>query len=141
MISPVATSTKAPSVGTGLNAKTPPISPVIIAVAPVQLGVYVNEASSEEKTVMVSLVVSRHGPTVVYSTVYIVPGTPITEPVATSIVAPSEGTGLKAKAPPTLPVITAVAPVQVAVNVKPASSNSKTVTDSLVIDGHEPATK
>ena len=68
---------------------------------------------------------------IVYSIVYIVPGTPlVTVPVVASIVAPSVGTGLKANVPPDVPVIEAVAPSQVGVKVKEALPELLTVTVS-----------
>jgi hypothetical protein len=48
--SPVIPSITAASPGIGLNAKVPPKSPLIVTVAPSQVGVGVKEASSTSKT-------------------------------------------------------------------------------------------
>ena len=49
--SPVAESITAPSVGTGFNVNIPPVSPVIVAVPPSQVGVIVKLGSSAVSTV------------------------------------------------------------------------------------------
>ena len=52
--SPVVVSNTAPSVGTGLKAKVPPVSPVMIAVPPSQVGVKVKLASTSESITLIS---------------------------------------------------------------------------------------
>jgi hypothetical protein len=48
---------------------TPPVSPVMVAVAPSQVAVIVNDASSSAGIVTVSVLVVEQVPTVVYVTV------------------------------------------------------------------------
>ena len=68
-IVPVAESIVAPSAGAVLKVKVPPVSPIIVAVAPSQVPVTVNEGSSAASTFKASVLVSGHAPVVVYSIV------------------------------------------------------------------------
>ena len=60
---------KSPTAGNGSKLKTPPVSPVIVAVAPSHVAVKVNAVSLSSKTVTVSVVVLGQTPNVVYVTV------------------------------------------------------------------------
>ena len=62
---PSAGSIIAPSVGTGLNVKVPPVSPVTFAVAPSQVGVIVKPALSIGSTFNTKVVLDGHTPAVV----------------------------------------------------------------------------
>ena len=63
---------------------------------------------------------------------------PVTVPVAGSITEPSPGSGLKAKVPPVVPSMVAVAPSQVGVIVKLASSVVSTVKVTVPVNGQTP---
>ena len=53
---------KSPATGNGLKLKTPPVSPVIVAVAPSHVAVKVKLASSKAKTVTPIFVFDGQGP-------------------------------------------------------------------------------
>ena len=107
--------------------------------APSQVGVNVNDASSRAGIVIVCELVAGQEPVVVYSTVYVAPVTPLViSPVVASIMAPSVGTGLNTNVPPVSPVIIAVAPVQFAVSVNDASSASSMVTLTVFVIPQDP---
>jgi hypothetical protein len=136
---PVVGSIVAPSVGTGLNAKVPPASPVIVAVPPSHVSVVVNEALAVVKTVTSWVLLEPQAPEIVYSIVYVTPDVPpVIVPVVESIVAPSVGTGLNVKTPPASPVIVTVPPSQVGVAVNEGFDVVKAVTSSVFVSGQEP---
>src|SRR5690606_34273935 len=99
---------------------------------------------TQGSVVTVSILLTGQGPDVVYSIVYVVPEvTFVTSPVTTSMVAPSVGIGFNAKVPSASPytseTIFIVAPSQVDVAVKVASSSSGTVTVCASVIGQIPA--
>ena len=67
--SPVAASIVAPSVGTGLKANVPPVSPVIVTVPPSQVSVVVKAGFAVVSTVTSSVLLDPHAPVIVYSIV------------------------------------------------------------------------
>jgi hypothetical protein len=63
--SPVIPSITAPSVGTGLKANTPPVSPVIVATAPSHVGVIIKDASSPGNNVAL-IILDAQPPAIIY---------------------------------------------------------------------------